>query len=147
MDFHEKLNCFSRYLSEKFYTYNNDLKKNPIDGMHQSDFEPLTFEDIIFSIPKDVQMGAVFGGTGQDNEFTVQFIFQEYSLLRGDYELEMDAGGRISSILTEIKSMMTGDNTIVHYSKVGDPTVHRDNFSQNGKVRTIYTQTYKITFD
>lgn len=147
MDFHEKLNCFSRYLSEKFYIYNNDLKKSPIDGTHKSDFEPLTFEDIFFSVPKDTYMGAVYHGTGNDNEFVVQFIFQEYSLFRGDYEMELDAGQRIAGILTEIKSLLTGDGITVNYSKYGDYKVYRDNYAQNSKVRTIFTQNYKVTFN
>lgn len=146
MDFHEKLNCFSRYLSEKFYVYNNDLKKNLIDGTHPSEFKPRTFEDIIFNIPADAYMGAVFGGTGQDNEFTVQLIFQEYSMMRGDYELELDAGNRFASILKEIKSLLTGENITVNYTKDGDYLIYRDNFAQNGKVRTIFTQNYKVSF-
>lgn len=147
MDFHDKLNTFSRYLSEKFYIYNNDLKKNPICGFHESDFEPLTFEDIFFSVPKDTYMGAVYQGTGKDNEFMVQFIFNEYSLLRSDYELELDAGQRCAGILKEIKSMLTGDGITVNYTKDGDYKVYRDNFAQNGKVRTIFTQNYKVTFN
>ena len=147
MDFHAKLNCFSRYLSEKFYVYNNDLKKNIIDGTHPSDFEPLKFEDIFFNIPADAYMGAVFGGTGQDNEFTVQFIYQEYSMMKSDYEMELEAGSRIASILGEIKSLLTGESVTVNYTKEGIYQVYRDNFAQNNKVRTIYTQTYKIKFN
>lgn len=146
MEFHSKLNCFSKYLQDKFYIKNNIEKQNLIDGTHQTDFEPLSILDIFFDVPKDSYMSAIYIGTGIDDQVKVQFICQEYSLFRTEYQLEMVYGNQISSVLKDVKSLLTGDGITVNYERCGNPKVYRDNFSQNGKTRTVYVDEYLINF-
>jgi hypothetical protein len=146
-DYHDKLNQFSRYLSERMYVYNNDLKITGICGYQPVDFEPLTIQDVLFNVPKNIYMGAVFQGDGKDGEFVLQLIFQEYSLMRSDYEIELIAGNEFASILQDIKSMLTGDKITVNYKKEENYKIYRDNFSQNGKVRTVFSQSYIVSFN
>lgn len=147
MDFHCKLNQFSKYLQDNFYIVNNVIKQSPIDGLHMTDFDQLTILDVVFPIPRDKYMSAVFNGTGNDGECVVQFICQEYSMMRGDYELELEYGNKIATILRDVKSLLTGDSITLNFEKqTAFPKVYRDNFSQNGKVRTVYTEEYLIKF-
>lgn len=147
MEFHRKLNCFTKYLNDYFYFVNNTIKSNSLlGGYHITDFEPLTFEDIVFNVPFDCYMSAVIKPNGIENQFILQLLHNEYSIMRSDYQLENEVKTAFSSALQEVKSLMTGDNVKVSYTDL-EFKVYRDNFSQNGKVRTISTMEYLVTFE
>jgi len=153
-NFHKKLNCLTKTLNDFLYVKNNIEKMQnapkKYGGYWKSDYETITDEELIKSIIEDLPsndpyMNARIKGVDKENVFIIEMTNVEYSLLKTKDYYNKNVHPKFSSILSDTKKILTGEDIKFEYKKV-DERLMRDAFSQNGKVLTVYAELYECNF-
>jgi len=142
----ENISKLSKYINDAVYVIHEMIPKKVSNGSYEDiDFNSLKIEDILFNIPANTPLTLRYYPCDDDNEIMAEFVQNEYSMFKGDAQIISGLEFKIATILKSAKELLTGDSIKIESEKMHE-NVYRDNFSQNGKVRTVATMMYKIKF-